>query len=478
MPPLLPVSDIGDQNKYLLYLEEIILNLKPIFEPNSLAVFGVSLNNESHPANAIFNKNRLHYPVKTYGINPSGGVLHEEKLYSRIADLPEKVDLAVIVVRSEHVPGVLKECIEAGVGGAVIASGGFAEVGRRDLEDNISAIAKEADFPIIGPNCIGVYSPSFISTFFTPMERMVKPIPGNIALVSQSGGILVDQIIKLHGEGTGISRAASIGNKTVLSEKDLIEYFINDKQTRVLTFYIEGFHKREGREFLEIASKCPKPVVVMKAGKSSSGMRAVSSHTASLAGDYRVFSEALAQYGIIEAKNEFELLNISEGLSKHSVPIKGNIAILTCSGGHGAAAADMCDSLGLNTPILPEELQEELRKKLSPSVQKIASLGNPFDLTGSLSDDDFLIAARYLWSRPEYDCLIILCLPYIPGLTMDLGAKLSVLAREVKKPLIAYAPRVEKYQILVEGFELNGVPVSHSVEGAVLMAQAIRRRAC
>jgi acyl-CoA synthetase (NDP forming) len=320
-----------------------------------------------------------------------------------------------------------------------------------------------------------MFSPPYVDTNFIASERLIKPLEGNIALVSQSGGILVDQMIKLTEEEAGISRAVSIGNKAVIRELNLLDYFIHDDQTRVIAFYVEGFGKGEGREFLEAARSCPKPIIVLKSGKSALGNKAVSSHTASLAGDYRVFSEALAQFGVVEAKNETELINFCEALSRYQASIKGNIGIVTGSGGHGVMAVDICSALGLSVPTLPTDAQDELRSRISPAVQAIASLKNPFDLTGSATDDDFVAVATYLWSRPEVDCVIALLLPYMPGLSMDLGARLSSVARQMGKMLVAYVPHVERYQILTEGLEHNGVPVARTVEGAVLMAEAMRR---
>jgi acetate---CoA ligase (ADP-forming) len=451
------------------------VDYKPLFEPKSMAVIGVSGHNDRHPANVIYNKNRLHYDLRVYAVNPSEGLIQGDPVYASIGNVPEKVDLAVIVVRAELVLNVMKECIEAGVRSAVVISGGFAEVGRVGLQEAITVIAKNANFPFLGPNCVGMFSPPYVDTNFVASERIIKPNKGNIAIVSQSGGILVDQMIKLTAEGAGISRAVSIGNKAMIRETNLIEYFATDDQTRVIAFYIEGFGKREGRDFLEVASQCGKPVIVLKSGKSEGGMKAVSSHTASLAGDYRVFSEALAQYGIVEAKNETELINFCEALSRYKAPIKGGIGVVTGSGGHGVMAIDTCSLLGLTVPTLPQDAQGELRSHISSTLRSIASLRNPIDLTGSAGDDDFVAAATYLWTRPEIDCVIILALPYMPGISMDLGARLSFVAKQMGKPLIAYVPHVEKYQIMTEGFEFNGVPVAHSVEGAMLMAEAMRR---
>jgi acyl-CoA synthetase (NDP forming) len=216
-------------------------------------------------------------------------------------------------------------------------------------------------------------------------------------------------------------------------------------------------------------------VVVLKAGKTPLGTRAVSGHTASLAGDYEVFSAVLGQYGVVEARNEFELISFCEALSCYDRPIEGRIGILTASGGHGALAADACFSHGLSVPALSQKGQDEIKGNVSPRVQAIASFGNPVDLTGSAVDDDFIGAAQVLSTSEEVDCVLLLLLPYVPGITSDLGARLSQVYRQEGKALIAYVPHVERYRMFIEGFELNRMPVAHSIEGAVHMAEAMRR---
>ncbi|HHO76105.1 MAG TPA: CoA-binding protein [Deltaproteobacteria bacterium] len=451
------------------------MDLDPLFAPGNMAVIGVSSGNDRHPANVIFFKNHLRYPLDVYAVNPKGGMLHGEKIYKQVSEIPEKVDLAVIAVRAEMAPDVISDCIRSGVRSGVVISGGFAEVGNIDLQDRIAALAQEASFPFIGPNCLGIYVPRRVDSFFLPIERMVKPEPGNVALVSQSGGILVDLMIKFAEERIGLSRAVSIGNKAVLNELDLLDYFAQDPMTQVLAFYIEGFGKDEGRRFVLDARKCPKPVIVLKSGKSPAGKKAVSSHTASLAGDYQSFSAALAQHGVVEAENELELVSFCESLGAYQRFIDGRIGIITGSGGHGAIAVDACSKRGLTVPAVSISDQDQIREILSENIQHIASINNPVDLTGSGVDEDFVATAQKLFALNEIDCVIVLLLPYLPGITSDIGSKLSSVSRQSGKPLVAYVPHVDKYDMLIEGFELNGVPVSPSIEGAVLMATALRR---
>ena len=446
-----------------------------LFEPQTMVVIGLSLHNERHPGNVIFNKNFFRYPVKTYGVNPKGKAYHSERIFSRISDIPEQIDLAVIAVRAEYVPGVVEECVEAGVGGVAVIAGGFSETGRTDLQERLVGIARRADMPLIGPNCLGIYASGMVDTFFPPTERMVLPNPGKVAIVSQSGGVLVDQMVKFSQQGIGLSKAVSIGNKAIVRELDLLEFLARDEKTGVIAFYLEGFAKNEGREFVLAASRCPKPVIVMKAGKSPGGGRAVSSHTASIAGDYAVFSSVMRQYGIVEARDEYQMVSFCESLSHYPRTVQGNVGIISGSGGHGAVAIDTCSESKLNVPPIPEDVQQGLRDKLSNSIQRIASLGNPIDLTGSATDDDFVTAATELSKIPEIDCLIVLLLPYLPEVTSDVGARLSQVHRVYQKPLVAYVPHVEKYRMIIEGFELNNIPVSHSIEGTVLMVEAMRR---
>lgn len=451
------------------------MKLKPLFSPANMVVYGVSLANERHPANVIYNKNLLRYPVGVYPVNKRGGMIRGEKMYTSIREIDNDIDLAVIAVRAEYVAGIFKECIDKKVKGAVVISGGFAESDKQDLQDELVEIATKADFPFIGPNCLGIYTPNKVDTFFLPSERMIYPDKGKVAVISQSGGILVDLLVKFAGEGIGLSMALSIGNKALVKEEHLLRYLEKDPQTSVIAFYVEGFGYNEGRRFVEAARKCKKPVIVMKAGKTESGQRAVSSHTASLAGDYQVLSDIFSQYGIVEAKNELEFLSFCESLSSYQNTSAKKIGIITGSGGHGAMAVDACLAHGLDVPLLSEKDQNALRNCLSSNIQSIASLGNPIDLTGSAMEDDFSNAARFLFDSSEVDCVLILLLPYLPGISSDLSASISQLAKKTGKVLIAYVPHVEKYRMLIEGFEFNQVPVSPSIEGAVLMAEALRR---
>ncbi len=449
-------------------------NLFKLFKPRTTAVIGVSQSNPFNPANIIYNKNRHRSTTKTYCVNPKGGQLYGQKVYKSISEIKDNIDLAVISTRADFVPDIIKECIKKNVAGAIIISGGFNESGRGDLEEEIRITADKSDFPVVGPNCLGVFSPPYVDTFFLSSERIIKINQGNVSLISQSGGILVDQMIKLTQEGVGISKAVSIGNKAVLDEISVLKYFYKDPETDVIGIYLEGFNTNRGRDFIDEVNRSKKPVVVMKSGKTPGGSRAVSSHTASIAGDYFTFSELINSSMAIEAKSESEFVSTCEVLSAYPALRIKSACIITASGGHGAIASDGCYKAGITIPEIPEDDKKSLCDRLSNSIRPIAGLSNPIDLTGSSVDEDFISSVHFFLEKDYIDCIILLLLPYTPGVTSDVGARIAELTTNYKKPIIVYMPHVDKYGIFIEGFENNGIPVAHSVEGAVYMAAAIR----
>jgi acyl-CoA synthetase (NDP forming) len=451
------------------------MNLDRMLKPKRIAVMGVSTSKDNHPANVIFKKLQLRYPVEVFAVNPRGGEVQGWPICKSLDDLPGPADMVIIAARAAQVPDILRDCIKHQAGGAFVVGGGFAETGNVELQNRLVEIARAADFPFIGPNCLGIFSPGKLDTLFLPGERMENPPAGGVGIVSQSGALLVDLLVKFAKQGIGLSHGISIGNKAMIREIDLLHYLVKDPDTQVIAFYVEGFNENEGREFVTAAQKCGKPVIMMKSGKTEAGTRAVSSHTASIAGDYKVFSEVLAQHGIIEAKNENELLAYCEVLNTYPRHIQGNVGIITISGGHGAVATDFLSQRGFSVPQLPKDAQDRLRERLSPSIRDIAVLNNPVDLTASAVDEDFVVCYDEMTRVSEIDSLMMLVLPYSPGLSVDLGAKVSNPSRKRVKPLVAYLPHVEKYQMFIEGFELNRVPVSNFIEGAVMMLDGMRR---
>jgi len=456
------------------------MDLESVFRPERLAVVGVSLSNLFHPANIIFNKNRYGSSAEVFAVNPKGGMLDRNPVYRSVGEIPGGADTAVMAVKAAAVPRVAAECAAAGVKSLVVISGGFSEMGEegRALQEELIAVCRKAGITLIGPNCFGVYSEGSIDTFFLPPERTVIPRKGDIAVASQSGAFLVDQILtNFYEAGIGISVAVSMGNKAMVDEVDLLEHFAGRDDTHAMCFYIEGIGRRS-REFVRLAGEVSrtKPIVVYQGGKSTHGQEAAKSHTAALAGNIQVASGALRQCGVVEAATENEVTAFSKIFSfyRHRPLDTGRIAIVSTSGGHGVVAADLCESAGLGLPVFNEERRSEMRERVDSSLHDIASFANPIDLTGSVTDLDFERVLDYLLSQEDVEATLVLALPYTPLITSFIGTRLGHVVKKHGKPVVAYVPDLAKYGMVLEGFELNGIPVVHSIEEGVQMLKALR----
>lgn len=452
------------------------MDLTHIIEPKTIALFGISKTNPNNPANIIYHKNVHRHCTQIFGINPSGGEYHGTPIYRSVADVPGPVDCAVFAIKAEYIPKAMRDCIQAGVKGGLVISGGFAEAGNQGLQDEIAAISRQNHFPIIGPNGLGVYSVPEINTFFFPDERFVKPLKGTIGLASQSGGILVDLMIRFTHEQIGISRALSIGNKAVVDEVEALRFFRDDERTSVIGIYFEGLDPGRGRIFIDEIQKTAKPVVLFKTGKTPASQSAISSHTASMAGDYVVFNEVIKQTEALEVEDEPRFLTACEVLARYGKRKINTAAIITMSGGHGVIASDFCYEQGIHVPPFPEADGRELKSLVSGNIRNIASFVNPIDLTGSAVDGDYLVSTRYALEREDIDCVLLLFLPFIPAITSALPPQLGYLQKLYDKPIVCYVPYLPKFGIFIEGFEMNGIPVTHSIDQAVFMLTAIKRR--
>ncbi len=456
------------------------MDLSVVFESKNVAVIGVSTSNPFHPANIIYNKNYYSTECCVFAVNPKGGELERRQVYRSVAEVPAKLDMAVVAVKAHYVPAVARECAAAGVKSLVVISGGFAEMGEAGhaLQDELVGICSEAGMALIGPNCFGVYSPPYVDTFFLPPERTVLPRKGDIAVASQSGAFLVDQVMtNFYEAGIGISVAVSMGNKAMVDEEVLLENFAARSDTRCICFYIEGMDQGV-RRFIEAAREVtPRiPIVAYLGGKSERGQAAAKSHTAALAANHEMMAGALKQSGILEATTEAEVTSFCKILSfYHHRPLRScDIAVISSSGGHGVLASDLAEGAGLRLPQFSEHVQEDLRMLAEPSVRDIASFANPIDLTGSATDQDFERTLDYLLGHDHIEAALVLTLPYTPMMTSFVGTRLGQVVKKHDKPVVAYVPDLAKYGMVLEGFELNGIPVVHSIEEGVQMLKALR----
>jgi acetyltransferase len=455
--------------------------LKTMLNPKVTAVVGVSTTNPFSPGNVIFRKLAFENSLPTYPINPKGGVVEGIPVHKSITAAPDDIELAVISVPAKYVPGVLRECGEKKIRSVIVVSGGFSEVGASgaSLQSEIIEIANQHKMSMVGPNCIGVFVPDVLDTFFLPSERVARPRKGNVAIISQSGGWLIERLEEFADRDVGIAAAISIGNSAQTKVTDFIEYFGNDKCVDVICAYIEGFGQDEGRQFVEACKKIApkKPVVVLKGGESEAGHRATQSHTSSLAGDHAVTHAAFHQYGVIHATDEDEMMAYAKVFSfKPKAMLGPRIGTLTVSGGHGVIASDEASQYGLTMPPFSDEEQLIMRKEMTPAYQGIASFRNPCDLTGSAADVDYERVLEKMLGFDSIDAALLLLLPYAPGISLQIGARVANVAKRFDKTVVAYVPDLDKYEVIIRGFELNGIAVGDTIEEAVQMMNAIRTR--
>ncbi len=455
--------------------------LKTMLNPKVTAVIGVSTKNPFSPGNVIFRKLAFENGLPTYPINPKGGTVEGVDVHKSILSAPEGIELAVISVPAKYVPGVLRECGEKKIRSVIVVSGGFSEVGETGarLQSEIIEIANQYKISMVGPNCIGVFVPDVLDTFFLPSERVARPRKGNVALISQSGGWLIERLEEFAARDVGIAAAISIGNSAQTTVTDFIEHFGKDECVDVICAYIEGFGPGEGRDFVEACKKIApkKPVVVLKGGESEAGHRATQSHTSSLAGNHAVTNAAFYQYGVIHALDEDEVMAYVKVFSfKPKYMLGPRIGTLTVSGGHGVIASDEASDYGLIMPPFSENEQAQMRAEMTPAYQGITSFRNPCDLTGSAADVDYERVLEKMLGFDSIDAALLLLLPYAPGISLQIGARVANVAKRYDKIVVAYVPDLDKYEVIIRGFELNGIAVGDTIEESVQMLNAIRMR--
>ncbi|MFX1258648.1 MAG: CoA-binding protein [Promethearchaeota archaeon] len=465
------------------------MNLEKLFKPSSMAVVGISKKNPLSAGRIIFVKNEFEMNIKVYGIHPDGGELEGVTLYTELDNLPEIPDLLVIAIKAEDTLQYVEECADLHIPAAIIIGGGFAEIGNEGFkrQEKLEKIAFDNDIAILGPNCIGVYSPPLLDTIFMPTERITRPPKGSVALISQSGGVLVDQFFhKFNQINIGVSTAVSIGNRAVVDETMLLEYFSKkDKDTSNIAFYLEGFKQGKARKFLELAIESEDLVITYFGGITEQGKTATQSHTASLSGNARILSAALKQHLIIQPRSENELLTflkLFDILSHKKKPfgdnevIYGRVAILSISGGHGVICADMLKKYGLSPVQFTDKEQQEMKKLTNPVAREIASFNNPIDLTGSVQDEDIERVLEYLSQIQRIECVILLILPYAPSISFQIGRRISNVITLHKKPVVCFIPYIAKYGLIIEALELGNIPVFHSIKEAVQAVSAMKNR--
>ncbi|MFH1998759.1 MAG: acetate--CoA ligase family protein, partial [Planctomycetota bacterium] len=471
---------------YEVVTEPDTRNLEALFEPDGVAVAGISNSNPSKLGNIIAT---LLHDMKRKDIvllNPKGGTVKigekEYTLHKSLEDVEENVDLVIVMVPAIQVPEIVRQSVAKKVKAVVLIPGGFSEIsGDRSVEDEILKMVKNTGIRLVGPNCLGIfYSPTEgkpgINTIFVPKRKLnFLPTGGkerNVALITQSGALGVTILDKLK-YALCPRVVVSYGNQIEVDSGDLVAYFDQDEKIDVIAAYVEGFKTAGGREFYNVARKIRKPVIIYKAGRTDAGSRAAASHTASMTGDYEVAKAAFEQAGIINANSLLEHIDLVKTfalLGKKTV--RGNsVAGVVNAGFESTYAADNIGGLRLSR--FTTRTIEALRKLLPPFVAV-----QPFlDLT-PMGDDDLYEQCLKLLINDEYvDNLLVSMLPHTVMLhtTQDeieknqenVANRIVRQSRANDKPVVVCINAGSAYDTLVNILEDGGVPTFSSVERAM-----------
>ncbi|MGC8844376.1 MAG: acetate--CoA ligase family protein, partial [Candidatus Hydrogenedens sp.] len=381
-----------------------------LFEPESIAIVGITDTPIKWGFRVLFNTLEGGYTGKIYGVNPKRSEVLNIPCYPSILDIPEVVDLAVIIVPPHAVLPSVQECVQKGIQVVLVITAGFGELNDEEAQsaqEKLRQIARENDLYLIGPNCAGVVSPVPKKLYCSMIGRY--PQPGGLSILSQSGNIGNTAMSWAMEHHLGLSRFISTGNEAVIKNYHYLNFFGSDPKTKVIFSYIES--AKDIRIFFDELKHVTKkkPVIVLKGGKTHAGSRAASSHTGALATDYRLFRGICVQQGGILTEDIYEAMETAHLLSNVPLPRGRNVGILSQGGGWGVISADVCTKAGLN--VVP--LSENTLKKLDAIMPKWWNRTNPVDMVAGTDMDLFKNSMEILIQDEEIDILVILGIGYI-----------------------------------------------------------------
>jgi acetyl coenzyme A synthetase (ADP forming)-like protein len=380
--------------------EDIVRDMNRIMKPEAVAVIGAS-GETGKIGNSVM-KNLINggYKGKIYPINPSADEIMGQKAYKSVKDVPGTIDVAVFAIPAKFVAAALVECGEKKIPGAVLIPSGFAETGNIEGQKEIQAIGRKYGVRLMGPNIYGFYYTwkNLCATFCTAYD-----VKGHAALSSQSGGIGMAIIGFSRSAKMGVSAIVGLGNKSDIDEDDLLTFFEQDDNTHIIAQHCEDL--KDGRAFADVAKRVSKkkPVVMLKAGRTSLGARAASSHTGALAGNDKIYDDVLRQSGVIRAKALRELLEYARGIPVLPTPAGENVVIITGAGGSGVLLSDACVDNGLTLMAMPPDLDAAFRQFIPP----FGAAGNPVDITGGEPPKTYQNTVRLGLEDPRIHSLIL-----------------------------------------------------------------------
>ncbi|MBU1975707.1 MAG: CoA-binding protein [Nanoarchaeota archaeon] len=453
-------------------------DLRRLFNPRSVVVIGASRNPGAvgygvlkglHTGGFFPCVHGKPFPGKIYAVNPKATNIQGIRSYPSINQVPGKPDLAIFCIPAKIIPMVMQDCIKKGIKNAIIISAGFAEFGEqgKHLQAELKRIIK-GKVNVVGPNCLGVINThSKMNASFGP----TMPPVGHIGFITQSGA-LADSIIDWSvTERYGFSTLISFGNGMDLDAADYLEYLGRDPKTKAITIYLEGIS--DGRKFMRIAKQVTKrkPVIVIKAGRTESGQKAISSHTGSLAGSYKTYEAAFKQCGVIVVDTVEELFDTAKALS-HQPPCKNGIAIITNGGGAGVLTADNCDVLGVKLTEFDELMLKRLDKtqKMHPAYSR----RNPLDLVGDALPERYEAALDIVMSNKDvHGAIVLQTLQTMTDTVADAKIVTKIHKKYPRKPIICVYMGGKFSAAGVEFLEEHNIPDYNDPRKAALAMKAL-----
>jgi acetyl coenzyme A synthetase (ADP forming)-like protein len=415
-------------------------SMRTFFEPRTVAVVGANRQRGRIGSEILHNLRAAGFTGRVIPVHPDALDVQGLRAYPRVSDIPDTVDLAIVVVPCARVLETVDDCLRQGVRALCVISAGFGETGAegRERERALVERVRAAGARLVGPNCMGLLNtdPAVrLNATFSP----VYPPAGCVAMSTQSGALGLAILDHARRLGLGISSFVSVGNRADVSSNDLLEYWERDPQTRVVLLYLESFGNPT--KFSRIARRVSrvKPIVAMKAGRSAAGARAASSHTGGLATSDAVVDALFHQAGIIRTRTLAELFDVAVLLAHQPIPRGRRVAILTNAGGPGILAADACDASGLEVVTLSEQTRAELRAVLPAA----ASVANPVDMLASAPAEHYRRALATLLRDEQVDSVLTIFIPPLVTTPDDVAAAIADAARDGTKPVLGVFMRAE-----------------------------------
>lgn len=444
-----------------------------LFNPSSVAVVGAS-NRAGSVGRSVF-KNILEsdYAGIIYPVNLKAKSICGVRAYPTLTDIPDQVDLAVVIVPAGQAPDVAREAAAKGVKGLIVISAGFRETGPEGaaIERELVSVCLEHNIRLVGPNCLGIINTDPQTGLNASFARQ-KAIRGNIAFISQSGALCTAVLDFAAKKNIGFSKFISVGNKADIGELALIRYLHDDSQTKVIMLYVEEL--RHGAEFIEMVRDItggdnPTPILAMKSGRTAEGAAAVSSHTGSLAGTEAVYNALFEQSGVFRAQSIEELFDYAVAFANQPLPRSNRMAIITNAGGPGIIATDVTIHSGLRLAKLHESTIDVLRSHL-PST---ANVHNPVDVIGDARSDRYQAALEAVLNDENVDGVIFILTPQSMTEIEQTAAIIPSLAQKSGKPVVASFMGLMDVSKGIDILEQNGIPHYHFPEAAARAMSAL-----